>query len=105
RQLRFQLSQFGREVPTCQLLLLGNYPRQFMTLRASRGRVCALIVFFSSGRRHTRSRLTEIVIPRPCVLEVRLTQKTECHGPDRKHLSCTDLVMVVKPKCEEIRVK
>ena len=52
-----------------------------------------------------RSQPMEIVIPRPCVLEVRLTEKTKCHGPDRKHLSCTNLLMLVKPKCEEIRVK
>jgi hypothetical protein len=52
-----------------------------------------------------RSQPMEIVLPRLCVLEVRLTEKTECHGPDRKHLSCTNLLMLVKPKCEEIRVK
>ena len=76
-----------------------------MKLRNFKGRVCAVIVVLAIAATASRSRLTEIVIPRPCVLEVRLTQKTECHGPDRKHLSCTDLVMVVKPKCEEIRVE
>ena len=76
-----------------------------MKLRNFKGRVCAVIVVLAIAATASRSRLTEIVIPRPCVLEVRLTQKTECHGPDRKHLSCTDLVMVVKPKCKEIRVK
>ncbi len=76
-----------------------------MKFRNFKGRVCAVVVVLAAAATASRSRLTEIVIPRPCVLEVRLTQKTECHGPDRKHLSCTDLVMVVKPKCEEIRVK
>jgi len=76
-----------------------------MRFRNFKGRVCAAVVVLAAVAMASRSRLTEIVIPRPCVLEVRLTQKTECHGPDRKHLSCTDLVMVVKPKCEEIRVK
>ncbi len=76
-----------------------------MKFRNFKGRVCAVVVVLAAVATASRSRLTEIVIPRPCVLEVRLTQKTECHGPDHKHLSCTDLVMVVKPKCEEIRVK
>ena len=76
-----------------------------MKSRNFKGRVCAVIVVLAIAAMASRSSLTEIVIPRPCVLEVRLTQTTECHGPDRKHLSCTDLVMVVKPKCEEIRVK
>jgi len=76
-----------------------------MKLRNFKARACALIVVLAIAATALRSSLTEIVIPRPCVLEVRLTQKTECHRPDLKHLSCTDLVMVVKPKCEEIRVK
>ena len=76
-----------------------------MRFRNFKGRVCAVVVVLAAIAMASGSRLTEIVIPRPCVLEVRLTQTTECHGPDRKHLSCTDLVMVVKPKCEEIRVK
>jgi len=76
-----------------------------MKVRNFKARACAVIVVLAIAATALRSSLTEIVIPRPCVLEVRLTQKTECHGPDLKHLSCTDLVMVVKPKCEEIRVK
>src|SRR2546428_851756 len=42
-----------------------------MKLRNVKGRGFALIFFFSSRRRHTRSSLTEIVIPRPCVLDSR----------------------------------
>jgi hypothetical protein len=76
-----------------------------MKLRNFKGRVCALIVVLAAAAMALRSQPMEIVIPRPCVLEVRLTEKTECHGPDRKHLSCTNLLMLVKPKCEEIRVK
>jgi hypothetical protein len=76
-----------------------------MRLRNFKGRVCALMVVLAAAAMALRSQPMEIVLPRPCVVEVRLTEKTECHGPDRKHLSCTNLVMLVKPKCEEIRVK
>jgi len=76
-----------------------------MRLRNFKGRVCALMVVLAAAAMALRSQPMEIVLPRPCVLEVRLTEKTECHGPDRKHLSCTNLLMLVKPKCEEIRFK
>jgi len=76
-----------------------------MRLRNFKGRVCALMVVLAAAAMALRSQPMEIVLPRPCVLEVRLTEKTECHGPDRKHLSCTNLLMLMKPKCEEIRFK
>ena len=63
------------------------------------------MVVLAAAAMALRSQPMEIVLPRPCVLEVRLTEKTECHGPDRKHLSCTNLLMLMKPKCEEIRFK
>ncbi len=47
----------------------------------------------------------EVVIPRPCMVAIALTPGTECHGPDHKHLSCTGLVLTIKPGCESLRVR
>jgi hypothetical protein len=76
-----------------------------MKFRTFRAEVCALMVMLAAAAMASRSATTELVIPRPCVLEARLTEKTECHGTDHKHLSCTNLVMTVRPKCEEITIK
>lgn len=47
---------------------------------------------------------TELVIPRPCMKAVELTEKSECHGPDEEHIRCTGLALTVKAECEQVRV-
>jgi hypothetical protein len=51
-----------------------------------------------------RSKPIEIVIPRPCMVEVRLTDKTECHGLDKGHLKCTGFQLTLKPGCEQLKI-
>jgi hypothetical protein len=46
----------------------------------------------------------ELVIPRPCMESVALSDDSECHGPDKQHLSCTGLVLTVRAACGELRV-
>ena len=47
---------------------------------------------------------TELVIPRACMKAVEFTEKSECHGPDEKHIRCTGLALTVKAECEQVRV-
>ena len=75
-----------------------------MSMRDIKGRACALAMAHVVAVVMLRSELIEIVIPRPCMLEVRLTEKTECHGPDKGHLRCTGVMLTVKPGCEQLRV-
>lgn len=46
----------------------------------------------------------EVVIPRPCLLDVKLTDKSKCHGPDKQSLYCSSLLVEVKNDCELTQV-
>lgn len=46
----------------------------------------------------------ELVIPRACMERVELSERSECYGPDERHLKCTGLVLKVRKECEQLRV-
>ncbi len=46
----------------------------------------------------------DLIIPRPCMVAIALTADAECRGRDRRRLSCTGLLLTIKPGCEELRV-
>ena len=71
-----------------------------MSIRNIKGKAWVLAVTAAT----LRSEPIGIVIPRPCMLEVRLTEKTECHRPDTGHLKCTGFLLTVKPGCEELSI-
>lgn len=75
-----------------------------MSIRNIKGKAWVLAVPLAVTAATLRSEPMRIVIPRPCMLEVRLTEKTECHGPDTGHLKCTGFLLTVKPGCEELSV-
>jgi hypothetical protein len=75
-----------------------------MSIRNSLGEACLLAMALVLITGTLKSEPVEIVIPRPCMTEVRLTEKTECHGPDRGHLRCTGFMLTLRPGCEQLRV-
>ena len=75
-----------------------------MSIQDIEGKACVLATALAVTAVTLRSEPIEIVIPRPCMLEVRLTEKTECHGSDKGHLRCTGFALTVKPGCEQLRI-
>ena len=73
-----------------------------MSIRDIKGKARALAMAHVVAVVMLRSEPIEIVIPRPCMLEVR--EKTEYRGPDKGHLRCTGVMLTVKPGCEQLRV-
>lgn len=68
------------------------------------GFAVAWLVVFVLGTAAVFNGQAELVIPRLCMETVTLTEHAECHGPDKKHLRCTGLVLTVKAACEQLRV-
>lgn len=47
----------------------------------------------------------QVVIPNQCIESVEKNAKTECSGPDSKHLRCFDVTLTRKAGCEVLQVK
>jgi hypothetical protein len=46
----------------------------------------------------------EVVIPNDCIIELKPSEKTLCHGPDGQRIKCENVTIVRKPGCEQFRV-
>ena len=46
-----------------------------------------------------------VVIPHDCLISVELNEKTECDGPDAKHVRCAPVTLTRKQGCEVFDVR
>ena len=54
--------------------------------------------------RHIKAR-GEVVIPIDCIIEIKATDKTVCHGPDGQHIKCENVALTRYGGCEVPRRK
>lgn len=46
----------------------------------------------------------EVVIPNDCITDLKLTEKSRCHGPDGAHIKCEDVTITRQAGCERFEV-
>lgn len=59
----------------------------------------AVLLLLLTGTQHV-----EVVVAKPCISKVELGEKTECAGPDLKHMTCHGLLVTYQKGCEVLRV-
>ena len=59
----------------------------------------AVLLFLLTGTQHV-----EVVVSRPCLTDIKITDHAECTGPDLKHMTCTGLLITYRKGCEVLKV-
>lgn len=66
-------------------------------------RYVVLLALLCSGcMKHVQVRPGEVVIPNECLISLKATDQTFCHGPDGSHVRCEHVEITRKVGCEKI---
>jgi hypothetical protein len=67
-------------------------------------RLLAITSLLLGGCSAAKKPVVKVVVPRQCIVEVHLTDKTECSGPEGKPMQCTKLELVFIKGCSTLQV-
>jgi hypothetical protein len=59
----------------------------------------------AAWRQHQARPSAAVLVERDCIVNVALTDKTECAGSDLDRLHCTGLMLTWKKGCEKVRIQ
>lgn len=63
------------------------------------GWILATLCGCAAREAQVKAPASSLVIPRECILSVKLTPKTHCVGPDKQHMNCKGIELTIITGC------
>lgn len=68
------------------------------------GWILAALCGCAAREAQVKAPASSLVIPRECILSVKLTPKTHCVGTDKQHMNCKGIELTIITGCGQLAV-